>query len=204
MAVRLRRVSRPRLPRSNSPLANLALALKDGVRLKELARCKRDLWYLATEKLGYTLLTAEFHRPMMDQMDRIRAARQSGRGMDELILWPRDHYKTTVRKAQMVQDLNAFYGSPAGQDPLVLMHFSGVKQARMWNELLDLEQYDIVEPFIRITEQSQAQTLQSSAQEQMMVDTQTPSGIGTNFDPEKAVAPLDQAPAGTGSEEPVY
>ncbi len=109
-----------------------------------------------------------------------------------------------AEKAQMVQDLNNFYSSPAGQDPMVLIHFSGVKQARMWNEMLDLEEYDIVEPFIRISEQSQAQTIQASATERMAVETQTPSGIGTDFDPEQAIAPVEQAPAGTGEQRPVY
>lgn len=97
-----------------------------------------------------------------------------------------------AEKSQLVQDLNNFFASPAGHDPMVLMHFSGIKLANLWNELLDIEEYDLVEPYIRITEQADAQHLNNVAQEGTNVASSTPSGIGADADP-TAVA---QAQAG--------
>ncbi len=106
-----------------------------------------------------------------------------------------------AEKAQMVQDLNNFYASPAGMDPMVLMHFSGVRQAEMWNELLDLEEYKVIEPYIRLTEQAEATRLQQVAQEKTTIENQTPSGIGTDFDPEAAASDqMDIPSAGPGAE----
>ncbi len=66
-----------------------------------------DLWWLATEILGFDKLSAEFHKPMMDDADAMRSMRKFGRrrgGKDTLWIWPREHYKTTCRKAQVIQN----------------------------------------------------------------------------------------------------
>lgn len=57
-----------------------------------------------------------------------------------------------AEKAQIVQNLNQFYASPAFQS--VAPHFSSIAAARLWEHLLELEDYDIVEPYISITEQA--------------------------------------------------
>lgn len=86
-----------------SPLVTLAA---HRLRQSALIRARTDLWWLATEILGYDKLTVAFHKPMLDRMDEIRSLRDEGkgRGRDTLWLWPREHYKTTVRKAQVIQD----------------------------------------------------------------------------------------------------
>lgn len=113
-----------------------------------------------------------------------------------------------AEKAQMLQDLNNFYASQAGMDPMVLMHFSAVKQAQMWAELLDIEEYDIMEPYIRISEQADAQRYQAVATEKTVMDATTPSGIGTDFDPERTPSEptngMDSAPEGSGGEGEIY
>lgn len=111
-----------------------------------------------------------------------------------------------AEQAQMVQDLNNFASSSAGQDPEVLMHFSSVKLARMWEQLLDLSEYNIVEPYIRITERADATHLSNVATEQMAQNTMTPSGMGTDFDHnaiDQAQAPLvPGTPENQGSQGP--
>lgn len=82
-----------------------------------------------------------------------------------------------AEQAQQVQDLNAFFSSVPGSDPSVLAHFSSVQLARLWENLLNIEDYNIVEPYIRITEQSEAQQLMNVQDEQAAIETQTPGGI---------------------------
>jgi hypothetical protein len=65
----------------------------------------------------------------------------------------------------MVQNLSQFFGSPAGQDQNVLMHFSSVQLAQMWEHLLNLEDYNVVQPWVRLAEQAEAQQLQHIHQE---------------------------------------
>jgi hypothetical protein len=82
-----------------------------------------------------------------------------------------------AEKAQQVQNITAFFGSNIGADPQVRMHFSGVETARLFEDLLDLDQWNIVEPYVRITEMKDAQMMQNSAQEQVAMQTTTPSGL---------------------------
>jgi hypothetical protein len=85
-------------------MANIVGSLNSALILSERMKCKRNLYYLATEVLGYDRLTAEFHRPILERMDALRAARMKGRGHHSLWLWAREHYKTTCRRAQVIQD----------------------------------------------------------------------------------------------------
>lgn len=87
--------------------------------------------------------------------------------------------------SQMVQNLNAFYSSPAFQQ--VSPHFSSIKAAALWETLLEIEDYDLVSPYVAIAEQADAQRFIQSAQEQLQMEAQTASGIGVgNHDPEAA------------------
>lgn len=80
-----------------------------------------------------------------------------------------------AEKANQVQTLNTFMGSPAAQS--VAMHFSTIEMARMWENLLDLESYKIVEPFITLTEQADAQRLQNTIQQQVASEAMVPAGV---------------------------
>lgn len=102
-----------------------------------------------------------------------------------------------AEQANMVQNLSAFLSSPAGQDPTVKVHFSGIKLARLWENLLELEDYKIVEPYIGMTEQADAQRLAQTQQEQLLLESQTPTGIiDGDFDPEEAEFLASQPLAG--------
>jgi hypothetical protein len=82
-----------------------------------------------------------------------------------------------AEQAQQVQDLNAFFSSAVGSDPSILAHFSSVGLARLWENLLNIEDHKIVEPYIRLSEQSQAQQLMNIQAEQEAMEVQTPGGI---------------------------
>ncbi len=88
-----------------------------------------------------------------------------------------------AEKAEKIQNINNFASSPLGQMPEVVVHFSGLKTAEMIEDLLDLERYDLVTPYVRLTEQAEAQRLAQSAQEQVAMESQTPSGLsGDDYD----------------------
>lgn len=82
-----------------------------------------------------------------------------------------------AEKAQIVQNLNNFLGSPAGQDQMVSVHFSGEKLAKAWECLLEIEPYKIVQPYIRLMEQAEAQKLSQAAQQNVAMQAATPTGF---------------------------
>lgn len=84
--------------------------------------------------------------------------------------------KHFAEQAERVQNATAFFQS-VGAQPNVMVHFSGLKIAQMFEDLLDLQGYHLVTPFVGISEQAEAQNLANSAQEQSMTQIQTPSGL---------------------------
>lgn len=79
-------------------------------------------------------------------------------------------------EATVVQNLNNFFGSPAGQDQDVLAHFSSIRTAKLWEQVLDIEQYGIVQENIRLSEKADAQALMSQHAEQIAAQGTTPAG----------------------------
>ncbi len=78
-------------------------------------------------------------------------------------------------KAQLVQNINNFFQSAAGQDPSIKRHFSGIKLAKMFEELLEIEDWELVEQNIAISEETEAAKLTSQAQEDVFSMSQAPS-----------------------------
>jgi hypothetical protein len=87
-----------------------------------------------------------------------------------------------AEQAQLTQDLNTFFSSAVGQDVMVLTHFSGKRIAEMFEALLDISDYNLVSPYIRIAETSEMQALTQVANEQAQMQATTPSGIGMDSD----------------------
>lgn len=85
-----------------------------------------------------------------------------------------------AEKAEKVQNLNNLFNSPLGQSPDFLMHMSGIKTAEMIEELLDLSDYELFQPYIRLSEQADAQRQAQSHQEQVQMEAVTPSGISAD------------------------
>ena len=82
-----------------------------------------------------------------------------------------------AEKAERVQNLNNFFNSAVGQDPDVKQHFSGMKVAKVFEDLLEIQDYELVQPFVRIAEQADAQRLIQAHQQQVAMENQTPAGI---------------------------
>ncbi len=95
-----------------------------------------------------------------------------------------------AEKAELVQNLSNLYQSALGQDPEVRMHFSSVETAKLMEDLLDIGDWEVVQPYVRITERHDAQRLDNAGQEQVMMEQQTPSGLT----PEDASQPFTGGP----------
>lgn len=64
-----------------------------------------------------------------------------------------------ARNANIVQNLTQLGNSHWGQDPSVNVHISGKKMAHLFEELLDLERYGLVQDNVRVYEQMETQQL---------------------------------------------
>ena len=82
-----------------------------------------------------------------------------------------------AEKAERIQNLNSFFQSTLGQDQDIKAHFSSIKLARMFETLLDIEEFEIVLPYVRLAEQKEAQSFAQAAQEQLMMEVGTPAGL---------------------------
>lgn len=82
-----------------------------------------------------------------------------------------------AEQAELIQNLTNWSGSGLGQDPEIKQHFSSVKIAAMIEEALNITDYDIVVPYIRISEAAQAAQLSHAAQEGVQGAAVAPSGL---------------------------
>lgn len=102
-----------------------------------------------------------------------------------------------AEKSQMIQNLSQFYGSGIGQDEMVRAHLSSLKLAQVFEELLEVGKYKIFAPYVRISEQGEAERFMAQEKEQTMMHIQTPAGIS----PEDANQPFQRTPANQLSPE---
>lgn len=88
-----------------------------------------------------------------------------------------------AEKANMIQNLTQFMGSAAF--PVVAPHISSVRLAKVFENLLELESFKVVEPYVAITEQADQAKLSMAAEENVMMAQQTPSNFAPgDFDPD--------------------
>lgn len=81
------------------------------------------------------------------------------------------------KKAQTLQDLASIMNTGLMQDEDVKIHFSAKRMAKLIEEFLDVEKYEMVQDFVRIDERTEAQQLLSVAQEQAAVTESVPAGV---------------------------
>ncbi len=98
--------------------------------------------------------------------------------------------KHFAEKAEQIQNLSNFANTPLYADQAINVHMSGLQIAKLLEELLQLEKYKVVEPFIRITEMADAQRMQNSSQESVAMEAMTPSGLAQDdVDPTMEMVP---------------
>lgn len=82
-----------------------------------------------------------------------------------------------VEKAERIQNLNNFAASPLYSDQAVNVHWSGLKIAKMIEDDLDLEEYELVIPYVRLAEAAEAQQLGNAHAEGVMATQDAPAGL---------------------------
>ena len=80
-----------------------------------------------------------------------------------------------ARNANMIQNLTQFSNSPLGQDPAITAHISGLKLAKLVEELFELDRFDLVQENVRVMEQANTTKMANAAQ-QNIAEQQQPQG----------------------------
>ena len=78
-------------------------------------------------------------------------------------------------KAQLVQNLTQLAGSAIYQDPAVQAHLSGMKIAQLMEENLGLTGYGLFSKDVRLLEQADSQRTQMAIQDNLQVESMTPT-----------------------------
>lgn len=85
-----------------------------------------------------------------------------------------------AEKAELIQNITNLTSSGLWQT--VQPHFSGIKLAKIVEEVFDLKDYEVVTPFIQLSEQAEGQMQAQALQQQMHQQTNTATGMGSDYD----------------------
>lgn len=100
-----------------------------------------------------------------------------------------------AEQAELIQNLTNLSGSGLWQS--VSPHFSTVKLAKILEKTFNLEDYEVVFPFIALTEQADAQKMINTLHEQVVQHAGTATGMGNDYD--VASPPIQPPPPDQGS-----
>lgn len=101
-----------------------------------------------------------------------------------------------AEQAQLVQNITQL--TTSGLWPIVQPHFSGIKLAKLMEDALHLADYEVVIPYVALSEQADAQKQVQALQEQVAQQTMTATGMGEDFD----MSELQALSAGAGQPQP--
>jgi len=97
-----------------------------------------------------------------------------------------------AEQSELVQNLTALTGSNLWAT--VQPHFSGIKLAKIVEDIFDLKDYEVVVPYVALAEQADGQKQAHALEQQVMMDLNTASGIGGDYD----LPPNEASPAPQG------
>lgn len=89
-----------------------------------------------------------------------------------------------AERAELIQNLSQFFQSAIGADPEIKAHWSTIQLSRLIETAMDISEYKVVQPYIRLAEQADAQRMMQGNEEQVSMEALTPSGLSQDdFDP---------------------
>lgn len=96
-----------------------------------------------------------------------------------------------AEKAEIIQNLTNFFSSPLGQDPGVRAHWSTIGLATLAEELLEVKDFNLVKPGIRLSEEAELKHQAMVLEQQTQMAAMTPTGTRPDdFDPDMVGGPL--------------
>jgi hypothetical protein len=101
-----------------------------------------------------------------------------------------------AEQAELIQNLTSLTASNLW--PTVQPHFSSVKLAKIIEQIFNLQDFEVVLPYVALSEQADAQKAMNALEEQVVMESQTPSGIGGDYD----LSVVGQAATAQPPEEP--
>lgn len=87
-----------------------------------------------------------------------------------------------AEQADLIQNLTNLTNS--GLWPTVQPHFSGVKLAKIVEDVFNLKDYEVVMPYVALAEQADAQKQAQALQERVLTEIATATGLGDDYDVE--------------------
>jgi hypothetical protein len=99
-----------------------------------------------------------------------------------------------AEQAELVQNLTSLTGS--GLWPTVQPHFSGIKLAKILENVFDLTDYEVVLPYVALAEQAEGQSQIQALTEQLHAQMGTATGMGEDYDQSPGGGPPPPAPKG--------
>lgn len=98
-----------------------------------------------------------------------------------------------AEQAELIQNLTSLSQSALWQT--VQPHFSGIKLAKIFESSFNMEDFEIVVPYVALAEQADGQRMAQALQEHVLNATQTASGIGEDYDLGAVQGAMQPAPA---------
>lgn len=97
-----------------------------------------------------------------------------------------------AEQADLIQNMTNLTGS--GLWATVQPHFSGVKLAKIVENIFNLEDFEVVTPFVALSEQAEGQKMAQALQEQVHAAAGTATGIGGDYDMSATQGPHGPSP----------
>lgn len=85
-----------------------------------------------------------------------------------------------AEQAELVQNLTSMAQSPLW--PVIQPHISGLKMSKLFERIFNIENEELVIPYVALSEQAEGQRMAQALQEQVLQATQTASGMGQDYD----------------------
>lgn len=85
-----------------------------------------------------------------------------------------------AEQAELIQNLTSLTGS--GLWPIVQPHFSGIKSAKLIEQVFDLSDYELVMPWVALAEQAEGQAQVQQLEQSLMQQMGTATGMGQDYD----------------------
>jgi hypothetical protein len=105
-----------------------------------------------------------------------------------------------AEQAELVQNITNLTGSGVWQ--IIQPHYSGIKLAKIFEQVFNLEDYEVMSKFVGLAEQAEAQKYIQALQEQVHQAAGTATGMGHDYDINPTTGEPSAQPMSQGNQSP--